>query len=373
MSYRANIGPDGTPIQQSMTQNPMDYRAQNLDRLMLGIILSVYPSDDEDGNSTAIQSLDRRGHTHECSVLVIQDGSSAYLKLDHVVITSPFPVGIDNYIELLPRGSSSLTTGDQLNSSLHQINPYDLDGDWCVVGFIGGQIDRPFIVTWWPHARNTFDPATSGRGNPNTSGEGQALVQNKRYFQRVNGVETVVTSKGDVYFSTNFAGSRPKMGGESTKGRFSREEVDEGGNVMVLMKPSKVFEWTWDPQEEGVGIQDSAEPELPQTNPATNVSASGNKDNTFITIDRERMRVQVPSNFEVISKDAVIIESDSKVELESSQIKIGRNAEEPLVLGDTLEQILTEAVIQTAMGPASFDAATIARFVEFKSTKHTVE
>ena len=125
MGYRANIGPDGTPIQQSMTQDPHDYRSEDLHRSVLGIVLSVYPSDDEDGNSTAVQSLDRRGHTHECSVLILQDGSSTYMKLDHVVITSPIPIGIDNYNELLPRGSSALTTGDELNSSLHQINPYD--------------------------------------------------------------------------------------------------------------------------------------------------------------------------------------------------------------------------------------------------------
>ncbi len=373
MTFRETISADGTPIQQAMTQDPEDYLAQRVYQMMLGVVMEVYPSDDEDGNSTAIRTLERRGHTHECTVLVVLDGTATYLRLPNVVITPDARAGVDDYHEFLPRGSSCLTTGEELNAALHQINPYDLDGDWCVVGFIGGQIDRPFIVRWWPHARNTFDPATSGRGNPDSNGAGRALEQQGRYFSRINGVETVITSLGDIIISTTFAGGAIQPGEDPVQGRFSRSEQDEGGDVKIYMKPSRSVEWTWDPQPEGVGAQDSAEPELPQTNPATNVTTDGMKSATYIVVDEERWRVQVPTSFEVVSSDQVVIEGTNVVELESAQIKVGRNAEEPLVLGAVLEDVLTNAVVQTAMGPAMFDAATIARFIEFQSTKHVVE
>lgn len=322
MSYRGNVSADGTPVQQSMTQDPHDYRAQNLDRLMLGVVLSVYPADDEDGNRTAIQTLERRGHTHECTVLILNDGTSTYMQLPNVVITPNAPSGIDDYEERLPRGSSCLTTGEELNSSMHQINPYDLDGDWCVVGYIGGQIDRPFVIRWWPHARNTFDPATSGRGSPDADGVGRALTQvgddldrpQGRYLRRINGVETVITSSGDIILSTTFAGGQIQPGGDPTRGRFSRTEVDNGGDVRIYMKPSSTIEWTWDPQPDGVGVLDSAEPELPQPNPAGGVRA-GDKNSTYMTVNQERWRAQVPTEFEVFSKDAVYLSADNTMEL----------------------------------------------------------
>jgi hypothetical protein len=150
--------------------------------------------------------------------------------------------------------------------------------------------------------------------------------------------------------------------------------VVEGGDIKIYMKPSRTFEWTWDPQPDGIGVLDSAEPELPQTNPPLgNVTTTGTKAKTYISITDERWRIQVPTTFAVISKDRVVIEGTNVVELESAQVKIGRNAVEPLVLGAVLENVLTNAVVQTAMGPALFDDATIARFVEFQSTKHVVE
>lgn len=373
---RGNIAPDGTPIQQSMTQDPADYRDQNLNILMLGVVLEVYPSDDEDGNSTSRQTLERRGHTHECTVLVLQDGSSTYMHLPNVVITPDAPSGIDDYSERLPRGSTGLTTGGEMNSSMHQINPYDLDGDWCVVGFIGGQIDRPFIVRWWPHARNILDPATSGRGNPDSSGAGRALDQQGRYFRRINGVETVITSTGDIYISTTFAGGQVQLGQDPVKGRFSRSEVDEGGDVRIYMKPSRSLEWTWDPQPDGVGVQDSAEPELPQTNPASNVTTTGTKDNTYIVVDQERCRIQVPTNFEVISKDKVLVEASNSVSVESKTgtveitaatmldliaqaITLGENGTDALVKGTTLNSAWQAVSLTLSAVPAAADPVSV--------------
>lgn len=372
-NYRQNVNADGTPIQQSMTQDPFDYQAQNLNTLMLGVVLDVYPSDDEDGNSTSWRTLERRGHTHECTVLIIRDGTSAYLKLSNVVIPPYAPSGVDDYAEILPRGSSALLTGEELNAALHQIDPYDLDGDWCVVGFIGGQIDNPFIISWWPHARNTFDPATSGRGNPNTDGEGRALEQAGRYFRRINGVETVVSSRGDIIVSTTYAGSGIQPGEDPVNGRFARSAVDEGGDIRIYMKPSRTVEWTWDPQPDGVGCLDSREPELPQTNPQQRGAlTSGDKEKTYININEERWRIQVPSSFEVISEDTASIEAnntvdisasdvtatgESSVVLEAPSIKLGENATDALIKGTTLNNAWTALTVAGA--PAGTDALII--------------
>lgn len=371
--YRQNVGPDGTPIQQAMTQDPFDYRAQNMSMLMLGVVLDVYPSDDEDGNSTSWRTIERRGHTHEATVLILNDGTSAYLKLNHVVIPPCAPSGVDDYMEILPRPSSALLTGEEMNASLHQIDPYDLDGDWCVVGFIGGQIDHPFIISWWPHARNTFDPATSGRGNPDSNGEGRALEQQGRYFRRVNGVETVVTSLGDIIVSTTYAGGEIQPGEDPVNGRFSRSEVDDGGDIRIYVKPSRTVEWTWDPQPDGVGCLDSEEPELPQTNPPEGGSSTdGSKEKTYININEERWRIQVPSSFEVISQDTVTIEAESTVDisgdevnatgetevtLEAPAIKIGEGAADAIVKGTTLNNAWTPLTVTGV--PAGTDAAII--------------
>jgi hypothetical protein len=305
---RDNVAFDQTPIQQSMTLDSTDYAGvTRLDRLMLGVVLEVYPSDQEEGNRSSRQTLERRGHTHECTVLIVNDGTSTYLTLPHVIITPNSSSGLDNYEEQLPRGSSKVITGVEKNSSLHQIDPYDLDGDWCVVGFLGGQLDSPFILRWWPHARNTFDPATSGEGNATTSG-GRALEQAGRYFRRINGVETVVTSIGDVVVSTTFTGGEIQPGQDSVRGRFARTETERGGNVRIYMKPASTLEWTWNPQEDGIGPIDEVIDELPQPNPPQgNRAASDTRSNTYIQVTDISWEIQVPTSARVVSQDTVTI------------------------------------------------------------------
>jgi hypothetical protein len=257
-----------------------------------------------------------------------------------------------------------LTTGEELNAAMHQINPYDLDGDWCVVGFIGGQLDRPFILRWWPHARNNLDPATSGRGNPDASGVGRALEQAGRYFRRINGVETVVTSKGDIIVSTTFAGGEIQPGEAPVRGRFSRSEVDEGGDVRIYMKPSRTVEWTWDPQVDGIGAEDSAEPELPQPNPAIRaVTTTGIKEKTFITINENSWRIWVPVSFEVTSSDTIRLSGQTSVTLESTAGSVAINAVTMLDLVSqgtislTAAGALTVGGSSVSIGPSSGGAA----------------
>ncbi len=487
MTWRPNLAANRTPVQQAMTVEDGDYRnVKRLHRLMLGVVIDVFPCDQEEGNRSARQLESRHGHRHEATVLVINDGASTYMVLENVTIPPFAPSGVDNYAEHLPRPSSCLTTGEAMSSGLNQVDPYDLDGDMCVIAFIGGQLDQPFIISWWPHPRNLFDSATSGVGHPNAEGQSQALDQSRRYFRRINGVETVINSIGDVIVSTTFSGSSIVPGQDSERGRFIRREHDDlGGSVRLYMKPSRTMEWVWAPQEDGLGILSEPEGELPQPNPPSedggpepdeDEQLAPVLENTYLYVSGDSWRISVPSSFQVISMDEVILQADGEVEIdsvngqvllnagdlvtlqarnvvsltspakielrienaesgpdpeddasipilpdyaaitlerdadadtisitigvpdpagtetsplpdlsfitmndaemtiESTAIKIGENAStEPLVLGATLDDVLTNAVVQTAMGPAMFDAATIARFVEFQSTKTKVE
>lgn len=417
MSYRHTINEDGTPVQQSMTINPGDYAQQNLNTLMLGVVLDVLPVDHPD-NTSSQQSADRKGHTHQAAVLVLRDGTSAYLVLDNVTIPPYRPSGLNDFVENLPRGCSGVTSGQTYSPMLHRIDPHDLDGDWCVVGFIGGQMSAPFIVSWWPHARNTFDPATSG--------EYRYLDQDGRYFSRVNGVETIVTTKGNVIVSTRFANSKVVLGSDagSTEGRFPRSEVASGGSIRLEVKPSQEFEMTWDPAIEGLGILDGADPELPQTNPPTNKRLLPDQSgNTYVHFNSDNAQVRVPgvliargnsravlesgANAQMLSSQSVSISagtdavvtvgttldfevvdnvtltsSEADITLtaagvttiEAPQIKIGAEAEEePMVLGKALQDWLTTVRIATPMGPANIHPDDIANIPDFLSEKTVVE
>lgn len=360
MPYREIVNHDGTPIQQAMTQDPDEYRdIYHLTRMMLGVIIEVYPSDNEDGNRTSIQTNDRLGFTHECDVLVVDDGQSSNLFLSNVVITPDAVSGLDDYYERLPRGSSKLVTGDDFDAALHQIDPYELDGDWCVVGFIGGRLDQPFVVRWWPHAANRLDPATSGTGAPDSGGNPKALEQERRYFRRINGVETTVTSKGDIILSTTFAGSKLNPGADPRRGRLPRTETDGGGSIRLYMKPKSTMEWVWDDQVDFVGALDAREDETPQENPPRGSRvAPSDSERTYIVADAERVRVEVPTSFKVFSEEDVSINAknetnitgDNKVRIESSLGTIELD-------GKTVVDLVSQAIMNlTAEGAITVSA-----------------
>lgn len=365
MAYRPTTGVDGTNIQQALTVAPGDSVDQSVDRLMLGVVLEVF-APDEDKTRSAQQRDDRRGYVPECTVLIMDDGNSAYLVLENVLITPDAPSGLDDYCERLPRGSSALVSGADLDSTLKQTDPYDLDGDWCVVGFIGGRLEAPFILRWWPNSNNSFDPATSGHGQDDLT-----LVQKRRYFRRTNGVETVITSKGDIIVSTTFANSTVQMGTDPSLGRFARAVDEEvGGSIRVNIKPSQTLEVTFNPQEEGIGIVDSLEPELPQTNPPPQTpEADGVYDDTYIYADRDRADIQLPENLNItIGTDLNItcgnnatIAAEKVLELEGTeQIKLGAGAgADPVVLGEQLRTWLLAANVLSPFGPLKIDPTQI--------------
>lgn len=335
----------GSPVQQSMTLRPADYTGLNLSRLMLGLIIDVYPADDP-RNRSSFQREDRRGYLHACTVLVLQDGRGTHLPLENVIITPDAPTGIDDYYERLPRGCTGLVTGENWNNQFNHINPYDLDGDWCIVGFMGGSIDQPFIVRWWPHPRNTFDPATSGTRNPNATNESRTLVQKGRMFHRINGVEFTVTKTGNIYVSTYRASSTLNFGSDLSpvEGRFPRTlNEDVGGSFKMWIKPSQSFELDWNTPEDGIGVMDVSDDEIPQSNPNQSGSSASttSKTNTYIYAESDRVSITVPDSFSVLSKKRLLLESE-----EDTKLTVGTNLTTE-VSGDSSTTISGSATVST--------------------------
>lgn len=371
---------EGTPVQQALTVRPEDYNVMNMSRLMLGVILNVYPSDRLE-NRSAQQNIDRHGHTHECDVLIVNDGSSAYLVLSNVIITPNSPTGMNNYEEILPRGSSQLTSGADYNEMLHQIDPFDLDGDWCVIGYVGGLIDSPFIVSWWPHSRNIYDTATSGYGR-----DGKTLKQSGRYFRRVNGVEHTVTPKGDIILSTTYANSKILPGTDPKNGRVARSTNPEiGGSIRAYIKDTQTLELVFDPQEDGVGVVDAFDPSLPQTNPSQIKPQAPPRENTYVLLNKDNIyatmpgkttvetggsmsftvgtdyTVSVTGNVAVSSEGTMDLTAGGVLTLDGSQINLGSGATPPeaVLKSESFKTWLLGLTIDTPFGPLPVTAAYV--------------
>jgi hypothetical protein len=326
----------------------------------------------------------------ECSVLCVGTQSGTPLKLDHVLIPPDAPSGLSNFSENLPRGSSNVVDGSEYEESLVNIDPHTLDGDWCIVSFMGGNLDRPYISSWWQHPRNNLDPATSGQGNPDPQGMPQAIDQSYREFRRTRGVEYIVTSEGDVYLSTEFANSALKFGTDlpTIRGGWNKTTNPEvGGSVNVRLKQSQTLELDWNPSTEGIGINRGVDPNLPQRNPTSSQEAPKEATFTTLFVSKDDLVLKLPSiislssgsSLNLSSEDTATLTGKNLLELEGSQIKAGANADQPAIRGEDLLQWLSNLTVLTATGPAKINPLDIASFINpssgtpVKSTKFVVE
>lgn len=358
--WRPIHSPGGVPVQQGVTVDPEQYSHFRAMRPLLCIIWEVFPAD-HDRNITAQKSLARRGSMTTCSVIVVNDGQPCCYFLDNVVIPPEQASGLDDFYENPPRPSTQLVTGEALNAKLSGIDPYTLDGDWCVVMFLGGNQDMPFVMSWWPNPKNTYDPATSGKGNPDRNGRGRALIQEGRYFRRLNGVENVVTSRGDVYLSTRLANSELRMNETSEDGRWPRTtDEEDGGSIHVEVKPTQMVELTWRTQPHGIGVGQGNDDELPQPNPRP---TSGNREtedteNTYVFLDKQTarvdtdtVRVKVASLISLTSDDRITVSVENDIDVSCDSATIGVDTE--LNLGGTGGNTLIDSRWKTAWDTAT--------------------
>jgi len=213
---------------------------------MLGIIISVQPSDDKD-NMVAKSDQHNRGSHHECTVLAGPDLYFPDIPFQHVIIPPMKHSGMDNYEEDLPRGCTQLIDGSSWNPNLVGIDYGKLDGEWCILGFLNGSQQFPFIVAWWPHPSNTLDVATTGNAYNKKSLVQVDPINNKfRSIRVINGVTVLVNGDGSVYLDTT-------QGGRKTLIKNGKQEITKfgkGGHIQVDIKRSSQLEFNFNVKAE---------------------------------------------------------------------------------------------------------------------------
>lgn len=210
---------------------------------VVGVILSVQPSDDP-ANRTASNHVQSRGSRHECTVLASLDLGQPNILLENVIIPPLAHSGIDNLEEDLPRGVSSLVDGSQFNTDYGGLDLTTLDGEWCVVGFVGGSIGLPFIMSWWPHPINIFDLATSGNAYKQKALTQYDPKMNRgRKVWRNNGTMFLLNREGSAYLDTTQAGRKVQISQDTSSPTAS--QVAKGGHAQVDMKKTGQFEVNW--------------------------------------------------------------------------------------------------------------------------------
>jgi len=213
---------------------------------LLGIILDVHTADHKN-NFSAQQTADLRGVRHECTILATDYlGKQPDILIPHVIITPARHSGIDNFDEDLPRGCSKMVDGSVYDTGLKNIDYAKLDGEWCMVGFVGGAFECPFILCWWPHPANRYDLATSGSGY-----KGKALVQydpkkdRSRFLRRINGTYFAINKLGSVYLDTTESNSQVTIKDAKVK----RELVSKGGHLQLDIEKSAQLEINFNEKE----------------------------------------------------------------------------------------------------------------------------
>jgi hypothetical protein len=306
------IQADGSVVSSSQIHFSEIDAYRRINGTMQGVILTVTPSDDPE-NLSSVSTTTSRGFRHECKVLVYDDDGTNYLLLSNVVIPPKCHSGIDNYEEDLPRGATACVDNQQLDVNWKTFKNVDvtrLDGEHCLVGFIGGNIDKPYIASWWPHPANRFDPATSGQA---CLAQVDPKKNKSRAIRRVNGVLQVVTKDGDVYFDTTEASSVVKIASEKglTSG-YERQLKDKGGSIQVNIKQNQQLEINWNTPVEGLkaGSTSSSqerEVDLPHIDHAKAIAAATppkrETSSSFIRFKQQEM-FQRTSNYTVSCEEA---------------------------------------------------------------------
>lgn len=357
MTFRDPTGYAGEPMQSAMLSPSEDNQDRQFLHFELGIVIAVYLADAVQ-NASAMQNQQRRGFRHECTVQIVSNGHGGDYRLANVVIPPTKPSGMDNYREALPRPSTRTISGAELDLSMQRTSPYDLDGDWCVVGFLNGDLRQPFIAHWWPNPNNRTDPQTVGEGSPNQQNQGSTLNQLNRYFERTNGVELVITSKGDIYLDTNLAGGVPDYSKALVEGRIARETPTTGGNIRTVLKSGAAFEIDWNKPADGTGVLDVKDPQIPQTNPTPSSGSSGassERENTYLKATKNVLELKCASVR--FSTDTFNITADTSIQISSPDVSLGESGGTSVIQGtvEIGDGDLSPAV-QSLVSLASFTA-----------------
>jgi hypothetical protein len=284
--------PDGSIIGSDDDWTPEHYTDSMLYFPVMGVVLRVYPSDHENNKSARDDAL-LRGHYWEADIAVVLDRSEGQTELSNVVIAPTGPSGLDNFSQDLPRPSSFMIDGTEFKGSTEGVDFAKLDGDRCLVQFIGGKLTQPVMTSWYPHPANNRDPSTSGT-SPNS------LTQGRPHLYRRNGTSVSVTGEGSVFVDTNEAAST--LSGSPSG--YRRTPVGYGGDVQVDMKPTASFEVNFNDR---VYLPDT-EPSVLQPNPPLSDTAPTDRsiDQTSLFMDSNSIIATAGSIIRLLTTDSSI-------------------------------------------------------------------
>lgn len=314
---------DGTVSQSGLMQQPGDYDHERLYAPVVGVVLNVHWSDDP-LNASAKPFPDQRGSQTTCDVLAIGHGNDNPWIIPNVTVLPEGPSGVDDFCEAIPRPCSQMTDGSTFDSRLSNIDYTKLDGDYCVILFIGGSIEQPVMIKWWPHPGNRQDPATLGfpvqtpsQGQTNA----QTLSQGRRYFRRYRGLKYTITDQGSFFADTNESNSSFT----GAEGGPDRNPSDDGGDIQIDVKKNRQLQVNFNPP---VALP-KTQPSLPQPNPPQGEDARAT-DRTTVTYDKDLIRLLAGKVIEMITSDDYIdLHAKTKVRVH------GDDNSDTVLLGDT--------------------------------------
>lgn len=288
---------DGTVGQSSGRVMEGDYNSERIYFPVVGIVMRIIYSDDP-VNRAAASSREQRSYHSEAAILVVQDGSDTPWILNNVKILPTGASGVDNYSEEFPRPCTQMLDGSTFKGSFESIDYTKLDGDFCLISFIGGAINQPVMTHWFPHPGNRKDPATNGIV------EG-TLAQARRLFKRYQGTKLTIGNDGSIYIDTNEANSFLK----GKEGGATREQRETGGDIEVSVKPGRHLQVNFNPV-----VPDSNIPSLPQVNPPVGESVR-ETDSTQVNFDKDFVNLVAGKVVELIGKqvtDSIILGANAQ-------------------------------------------------------------
>lgn len=243
---------DGSVLQSGMRFYEANHEHLRMYHHVVCVVEQLFFSDDS-RNQSAISKADFRGTRCEADVICLNDGKDAYWRIPKVAILPRGSSGVDNYYEELPTPSTQMIDGTVLDSQGKLVDDFKLDGDFCLVGFVGGNINQPYLLSWWPHPGNQVDPATDDRVDQGY------LTQGRRLVRRFQGTKLAITSEGSLYVDTSEANAEVSY---NEKG-IQRTPMDAGGDVRVSVKPGRTLDVNFNPPV----AQPELQPDLLQPNP----------------------------------------------------------------------------------------------------------
>lgn len=315
---------DGTIYQSSLMSAPGDYDHERINYPVLGVVTALHVSDDP-FNAVTVPTSSQRGSAPTCDVYVVGHGNDNPWIIPNVVILPRGPSGVDDFCEDLPRPANFMVDGSKINGNIGSLDLTKIDADWCVVAFIGGSIQSPIMLSWFPHPGNFTDPATFGfplQPAQNGQSDAKTLDQGRRSFRRTAGLKRTITAQGSLWFDTNE--SNAEVSADSNKGRIKRKKRDAGGDVQFDLKDTRRMQVNFNPP---VALPDD-EPSLPQPNPPDGPQQTRKTDLTAVTLDQK--------NVEMIAGEVVRLLTNNKnieIHAKTKVTIMGEDSTDSTILG----------------------------------------